>query len=278
MLAGSDGSADSLWLENFGGDVLFGAPASLLIRLPQGHATTVSVSAEIRAEGDGDDDAATTDTVRALPVRRVSELKAVAAGGEVGYALLSGPEEQAPRYVILPLRTAQLPLRRYGLVATIEDGQEHLKVERKFRTVWPEMPYSLRDVGGALEVLRYIVPEETLDSLLSGDFRTRRRHLEDFWRTRDKTPGTVENEVMVQYYRRVDYARRHFGTLRQPDGFRSDRGRVYVLHGRPTTTERELDPHSGFREIWTYRHLGKRFIFVDQAKTGNYILTATEGQ
>ena len=202
-------------------------------------------------------------------------LEPVAETGRIGYRLgTDGPV----RCVIIPLPTASLPLRRYALTLQVRDGTERLPAEMKFRTLWPEMPYSLRDVDVALASLLYIVPEETLDSLKSGNFRERRRHLEQFWQARDQTPGTIENEVMTQYYRRVDYARQHFGTIRQPDGFRSDRGRIYVLLGKPTTTERDLDPQAGFREIWTYSHLGKRFVFEDRAKTGNYVLTAAEGQ
>jgi hypothetical protein len=80
---------------------------------------------------------------------------------------------------------------------------------------------------------------------------------------------------MTEYYRRVDLAMRTFGTLRQPDGFRSDRGRIYVLYGPPTTTDRTLNPVSGFQEIWTYGHLKKQFMFVDQNKSGNYVLVST---
>jgi hypothetical protein len=72
----------------------------------------------------------------------------------------------------------------------------------------------------------------------------------------------------------VDFAARNFGTLRQPDGFHSDRGKVYILFGPPTTTDRSLDPSTGFQEIWTYSKLNRRFTFVDPNKTGNYVLQA----
>jgi GWxTD domain-containing protein len=270
---------DRIWLQNFGGDVLFGHHAALLVSLPEGQAETVDVALAIRAEGENDETVPTVspDTLRGLPVRTSVALEPVSEEGRIGYELRPASETGA-RIVIVPLPTDSLPLRRYALTLTVSDGSTRLMLERKFRTLWPQMPFSLRDVDAALESLRYIVSGETLDSLQAGDFRTRRRNLEQFWKARDQTPGTIQNEVMTQYYRRVDYARRHFGTLRQPDGFRSDRGRIYILHGKPTSTERDLDPQAGFREIWTYRHLGKRFVFVDPGKTGNYVLTATEGQ
>jgi hypothetical protein len=35
-----------------------------------------------------------------------------------------------------------------------------------------------------------------------------------------------------------------------------------------------LDPVSGFHEVWTYSHLKKKFVFVDQNKSGNYVLVS----
>jgi hypothetical protein len=80
---------------------------------------------------------------------------------------------------------------------------------------------------------------------------------------------------MTEYYRRVDHAVRTFGTLRQPDGFRSDRGKVYILYGPPTKTDRMLDPDAGFREVWIYERLNKKFTFADENKSGNYVLVNT---
>jgi GWxTD domain-containing protein len=179
--------------------------------------------------------------------------------------------------VLVPLPAEQLRLRMFTLDFTVTAGsrQEHRSIQ--FRTVWPDMPFSLRDVDLALEALRFIVTPETLDSLREGSFGERRDHLETFWRLRDKTPGTVENELMAEYYRRVDHAMRTFGTLRVPDGSRTDRGKIYILYGPPTSMDRSLDPVAGFQETWTYGKLGKKFVFVDQSKSGNYVLSTKTG-
>ncbi|MEK9139207.1 MAG: GWxTD domain-containing protein, partial [Bacteroidota bacterium] len=128
----------------------------------------------------------------------------------------------------------------------------------------------------AINALKYITTEEQRDSLRKGDLEGRRDKLEAFWKRRDNTPETAFNEVMVEYYRRVDHASRTFGTLRDPDGFKSDRGKVHILYGPPTRTERTLSPSAGYQEIWIYENLNKKFIFADQTKTGNYILIATQ--
>jgi GWxTD domain-containing protein len=162
------------------------------------------------------------------------------------------------------------------MTLTLKQGALESSVEWTFQMVWPEMPLSLRDIDFALEALRHITTEAELDSLKRGTRETRLRHLEEFWRAKDKTPATAFNEMMVEYYRRVDYTMQAFSSMRGGDGYKSDRGRIYILYGPPTTTERSLDPAAGYQEIWVYEKLGKKFVFVDQSKSGNYTLAATQ--
>ncbi len=136
------------------------------------------------------------------------------------------------------------------------------------------MPKSLQNPSYAFESLRFITTPDELDSLDSGKEDERREHFEEFWEAKDRTPETAFNEVMMEYYSRVDHAAANFGTLRNPDGTRTDRGRIHILYGLPTRVERNLDP-SGFIEVWSYENARKKFIFLDETKTGNYVLTST---
>ncbi len=54
--------------------------------------------------------------------------------------------------------------------------------------------------------------------------------LQKFWLRRDPTPATVTNERMLEHFRRVWYARRHFSEGNQPF---DDRGKVYIRYGEP---------------------------------------------
>lgn len=177
---------------------------------------------------------------------------------------------------VIPLASEKLPLRRFDLAMTIRWGGREYTVKKNFQMVWPDMPLSLRNVDYAINALKYITTEEQRDSLRDGDFEQRRDKLEAFWEAKNPKRKTALNETMVEYYRRVDYASKTFGTLREPDGFKSDRGKTYILYGPPTRTERTLSPTEGYKEVWTYDTLRKRFIFADQSKSGNYILISTE--
>ncbi|HEY2934211.1 MAG TPA: GWxTD domain-containing protein [Acidobacteriota bacterium] len=63
------------------------------------------------------------------------------------------------------------------------------------------------------------------------DDSTREAFIEEFWRRRDPTPSTPRNEYKEEHYRRLLYATRMF--QEGIPGWKSDRGRVYILHGPP---------------------------------------------
>jgi GWxTD domain-containing protein len=52
-----------------------------------------------------------------------------------------------------------------------------------------------------------------------------------FWKRRDPSPSTEKNEYKEEHYRRLLYANEAFGE--GVPGWKSDRGRIYILHGPP---------------------------------------------
>jgi len=110
---------------------------------------------------------------------------------------------------------------------------------------------------------------EELDSL-----DIKRKFLYEFWKKRDAEPKTAKNEFKELYFKRVGYADDKFGSF-SIKGSKTERGRVYILYGRPSDTERhpsssEYKPY----EIWSYQDLegGVAFIFGDVTGFNNYEL------
>ena len=68
----------------------------------------------------------------------------------------------------------------------------------------------------------------------------REEFIEQFWLRRDPTPGTPENEFKDEHYRRIAYANLHFPTATGKAGWKTDRGRIYIVYGPPD----EIDDHS----------------------------------
>jgi len=95
---------------------------------------------------------------------------------------------------------------------------------------------------------------------------------EAFWKSKDPTPETTENEWRDEYYRRIRFADGQY-TNPYKRGWRTDFGMVYIKYGAPDQVERypfELGQKP--YEVWYYYAQGRRFIFVDSKGNDDYEL------
>ncbi len=96
--------------------------------------------------------------------------------------------------------------------------------------------------------------------------------LRQFWRSRDPDPSTPENPVYDEAVRRFRYANQEFSTTHDSnDGWRTDRGRVYIMYGPYDERDEVILSGKSFPYIkWTYYHLegGCVFLFVNDFVAG----------
>ncbi len=175
--------------------------------------------------------------------------------------------------VEIPIPTLSLVPGRYT-VFLVQKGTTDT-ISMKFQVIWELMPFSLRSVDYAIQVLEYICTDSQMDSLTAGSAAENRERLMLWWRGQDPTPATVYNEKMAEYYRRADNARVGFSTIAEPDGARSDRGKVYMLYGQPTTTEKDLMGKAA-REVWRYTSGIKQTFTFEVNESGRYKLIKVE--
>ncbi|MCD6162945.1 MAG: GWxTD domain-containing protein [candidate division Zixibacteria bacterium] len=107
-----------------------------------------------------------------------------------------------------------------------------------------------------------------------------------FWKRRDPTPETVINEFKIEHYKRFRYANEAYSSFKEAEdsnknGWRSDRGRVYIVYGAPS--DKENNPSSLEAKPWTqwnYDNVegGVYFIFIDETGYGNYRLVHSTAQ
>ncbi|MGA9642761.1 MAG: GWxTD domain-containing protein [Terriglobales bacterium] len=141
------------------------------------------------------------------------------------------------------------------------------------------------------EDVRWIITDEERKAFmqLSND-EERDQFIEAFWQRRDPTPDTEENEFKEEHYRRIAYANEHFAA--GIPGWKTDRGRMYIVFGPPD----EIDAHpsggsyqrpmeegggetSTFPfEDWRYRYIegiGQEvnIEFVDSCMCGDFHMT-----
>jgi len=130
------------------------------------------------------------------------------------------------------------------------------------------------EVNAALADITYIVTPDQERQLKKLNLEGKRQFLDRFWAARDTDPSTSENESRTEHYRRLAEARQLFGYL-DISGWQTDRGRIWILYGRPDSEDShpmEIDARA--YRIWYYDQVegGVEFIFVDHAGFGNFEL------
>ena len=142
--------------------------------------------------------------------------------------------------------------------------------ERNFQTYWQEMPASLYNLNIAIDMMKFIISEDELNRIRQGSDKEKERKFRAFWDQRDPTPNTVYNELMAEYYSRIDHAYKEFGSQQEPLGHESDRGEVYIKFGPPNSKERVFPPGGKTREIWKYPN--QSFVFEAVSGFGDFKL------
>lgn len=130
------------------------------------------------------------------------------------------------------------------------------------------------------EVCYIITPLEKEVFLRLQTDRERDLFIEAFWKHRDPTAGTPENEFKEEHYRRIDYANFHFGRTAPLPGWKTDRGRIYIILGEPRGVDRYTGETQIFNtEVWFYQDLtqyglpsGFNLIFYQKEGVGEYVL------
>jgi GWxTD domain-containing protein len=141
------------------------------------------------------------------------------------------------------------------------------------------------------EDVRWIITDEELSAWKKLTTNTERDNfIEAFWQRRDPTPDTGENEYKDEHYRRIAWANEHFAA--GVPGWRTDRGRMYIMYGKPDSIDshpmggpyqRPAEEGGGSTEtypfeVWRYRYLegiGQEveIEFVDPCSCGEYHMT-----
>jgi GWxTD domain-containing protein len=141
------------------------------------------------------------------------------------------------------------------------------------------------------EDVRWIITDEELSAFKKLTTNAERdQFIEAFWQRRDPTPDTAENEYKEEHYRRIAYANEHYAA--GMPGWKTDRGRIYITFGPPTSIDshpmggpyqRPSEEGGGSTttfpfEVWRYRYLegiGQEIEieFVDDCGCGSYEMT-----
>lgn len=175
-----------------------------------------------------------------------------------------------------------LPLILAATVAVASSGFSQKKAQKKSE----EMPDYYKK--WLQEDVVYIITEE--EKKVFKDLTTdeeRENFIEQFWMRRNPNPRDPGNSFKEEHYRRIAYANEHFAS--GVPGWKTDRGRIYIVFGKPDEIEahpsggsydRQPWEGGGFTSVypferWRYRHLDGigddvEIEFVDRSMSGEY--------
>ena len=188
------------------------------------------------------------------------------------------------------LRFSSLALALLAVSITVSAGQEDEDNLDKIRQE-EALDYFKKWLN---QDVRYLVmPEEkdVFQELTTPD--EKERFIEQFWFRRDPDPSSAENEFREEHYRRIAFANERYseGT----PGWLTDRGRIYIIHGKPDQIESHEAGEAVYDRLpeegggttstfpfikWWYRHIdgigdNVELEFVDKRFSGAYQLALT---
>lgn len=188
-----------------------------------------------------------------------------------------------------------LPEGHYRLRLRVQLGDSSLVAEAPFRmgplvlaalgpNASPGAADPFADASEARLDTLYAPVELILDARTEGGIYNglsvegKRRFLREFWRRRDPTPSAPANQAMIDFYRLLAYVNSAFHQTRvgAMPGWRTDRGRIYLRHGRPDEMLQRPVASPRAYEVWKYtRDRGYWYVFLDRNSMGDYTLIAT---
>ena len=211
---------------------------------------------------------------------------------EVVYRLFSGDEEVGSRRKDLPSGSS-IVVRDTLCTGALEDGRYTLEISvdgigsaslREERVVRIRRPLLARgdDLEKTLTQLTLYASVETVEMFRGLPRNLRRAFLDSLWKTKDPTPSTEQNEVLIEFNRRLRHAddRWRLGLLR---GWDVEIGRIYIAYGEPDeiaderavrTARSPLDQDQQVTlRKWIYRDPPVTFVFEYQQGRGWVLLS-----
>lgn len=169
-----------------------------------------------------------------------------------------------------------LNLGNYFLKVSLRDssGNEFDSSIKSFVSRWYGVPKSITNLDKAIDQMIYIAnPEDVSYINEATDQLEKAKRFVAYWGKYDSNPSDQYNAVFNEYYSRVAMANANFTTY-SLEGWRSDRGMVFIILGAPDNIERHpFEYYAKPYEVWQYYNLNRSFLFTDNTGFGDYRLS-----
>lgn len=266
----SNSTPENAELINMGNNVLYGQDFKALIRIPN-YSTSESYSLVVNKARIANKDTTNIESVKTIPIQQdqIFANSTLSLSTKKETTLIIDKNEGSFTYALIDVPNSELENSIYTLeLKSSSEGE--IKAKKLVRSFWPDIPPSLLNLDIAIDMMKYIVPDEELKSLKKGNSVEKEQKFRAFWKKRDPTPNTEFNELMTEYYRRVHYAFVEYRSPETPNGQDTDRGEVYIKYGPPISRDRTFPKKGLVIETWKYN--GRTFVFEKGSGFSEFML------
>jgi GWxTD domain-containing protein len=167
--------------------------------------------------------------------------------------------ETAPWSGRVGFEVATLPAGVYDVEVRVVAGSDTAVARNRLNVAWRQESWE-RDPRAFLEEAHFLLDDPDLESRYA-EFTAgeQEAYLDRYWKERDPTPLTAQNEERDKFYERVRYANEHYGIAGVTAGMLSDRGRIYIRFGEPDEIRQQVIPTS----TATLQDVAREIAYVD---------------
>lgn len=158
----------------------------------------------------------------------------------------------------------------YGLLISSGKvgGEEGQSVRKDFAVIFNRASLD-ENLDDTIELLSIIAPGEDLDTLKNAALGDRFQIWKTFWDKRRDSGRGLED-----FLGNISYVMKNFPESNE--GWKSDRGRIFILNGKPDRViERQGGVYGTYYEFWYYYSEGVVYVFSDRFGTGDFRLIST---
>lgn len=182
-----------------------------------------------------------------------------------------------PRDYAFPVSIDELGYKEYTLELSAIIREKEIKRSTRFQIRWEDMSTLIHDLDLAVRQMRYLrmtnfIQAGEYQKMLNASGQEQKELFQAFWKQNDPSPGTPANELMNEYFHRIELSNQQFSGFL--NGWESDRGMIYTIFGEPDDVEQHtFDLSTKPYIIWYYHNLNRQFVFMDYTGFGDYQLT-----
>ena len=163
-------------------------------------------------------------------------------------------------------------------IKLLDQRKEKAKIERAFQIKWSLLSMLRNDYQKFIDQLRYAGTDDELRTLREAKEEERIQKWLEFWKSKDPTPNTPENELRAEYYRRLKYASQNFA-ISNKEGWETDMGMVYIVYGHPDEVEKHpFERNLKAYQWWHYYNSNRHFLFMDRGDGEYELQTPYDGR